>query len=341
MLQNLHLKRLTIGAIASSLVGFNPLPQTSQLNSTLPQNVAVRQTSSAREIALGDRPLVVATNSVTCGLTEEVAGNTIDLRCLIEPGADPHLYQPKPEDSKAIEQAKLILYGGYNFEPSLIKLIKATSNPAPKVAVNEVAVPQPQQFEEDGQTVTDPHVWHNAKNGIGIANAIANSLEKAFPNHAAKYTSNAKKLTSEIGQIDSWIGAQIKTIPAKQRKLVTTHDAMGYYSKAYGIPIEGALQGISTEEAPTAARVSELVKVIKQAGVPTIFAEKTINPRLIETVAREANVKVSERELYADGLGEKGTDGDTYQKMLIANTCAIANGLGGKCTPFVATSNSR
>jgi manganese/iron transport system substrate-binding protein len=169
MLQNLHLKLIMTGAIASSLVGFNPLPQTSQLNSTLPQNAAVRQTSSAREIAQSARPLVLATNSVTCGLTEEVAGNTIDLRCLIEPGADPHLYQPKPEDSKAIEQAELILYGGYNFEPSLIKLIKATSNPAPKGAVNEVAVPKPQQFEEDGETVTDPHVWHNAQNGIGIA----------------------------------------------------------------------------------------------------------------------------------------------------------------------------
>lgn len=201
MLQNLRFKSITIGAIAFGLVGFNPLPQTSQLNSTLLP--AFRQNGSTKEIAQSVRPLVVATNSITCGLTEAVAGNTVNLRCLIEPGADPHLYQPKPEDSKAIEQAKLILYGGYNFEPRLIKLIKATSNPAPRVAVNEVAVPQPQQFEEDGQTVTDPHVWHDAQNGIGITNAIANSLEKAFPNHAAKYTSNAKKLTSEISQIDA------------------------------------------------------------------------------------------------------------------------------------------
>lgn len=279
-------------------------------------------------------PLVVATNSVTCGLTQEIAANTIDLKCLIEPGADPHLYQPKPEDSKAIEQAQLILYGGYNFESGLIKLIKATSNPVPKVAVHEIGVPKPQQLEEDGQTVTDPHVWHNAQNGIRIANAIADSLSKAFPNHAAKYTSNTKQLTGELKQIDTWIKSQIQTIPPGQRKLVTTHDAMGYYANAYGIPIEGALQGISTEERPTAARVAELVKDIRKSGVPTIFAEKTVNPQLIEAVAREANVKVADRELYADGLGEPGTDGDTYPKMLVANTRTVVEGLGGNYAAF-------
>jgi manganese/iron transport system substrate-binding protein len=279
-------------------------------------------------------PLVVATNSVTCGLTQEIAANTIDLKCLIEPGADPHLYQPKPEDSKAIEQAQLILYGGYNFESGLIKLIKATSNPVPKVAVHEIGVPKPQQLEEDGQTVTDPHVWHNAQNGIRIANAIADSLSKAFPNNTAKYTSNTKQLTGELKQIDTWIKSQIQTIPPGQRKLVTTHDAMGYYANAYGIPIEGALQGISTEERPTAGRVAELVKDIRKSGVPTIFAEKTVNPQLIEAVAREAKVKVADRELYADGLGEPGTDGDTYPKMLVANTRTIVEGLGGSYAAF-------
>jgi manganese/iron transport system substrate-binding protein len=333
MLKNMYGNSIAV-AIASGLVGLNPM-QTIQPTSTLLQDAATRQVSSSQEIA-HERPLVVATNSITCGLTREVAGNTIDLKCLISSGADPHLYQPKPEDSKAIAQADLILYGGYDFEPGLIKLIKAASNPAPKVATHEIAVPKPQEFEQDGQTVTDPHVWHNAQNGIRIVDTISDSLEKVSPNNAARYTSNAKKLTSQISQIDTWIKSQIKTIPASQRKLVTTHDAMGYYSKAYGILIEGALGGISTEEAPTAARVRELVKDIKRSRVPTIFAEKTINPRLIQTVAREAKVKVSERELYADGLGEKGTEGETYQKMMIANTRTIVEGLSGKYTRFRA-----
>lgn len=307
----LTVKHIAAFAVAISLAGMNPL----------------REKAIAQKNNL---PLVVATNSVTCGLTQEIAANTVDLRCLIEPGVDPHLYQPKPEDSKAIEQARLILYGGYNFEAGLIKLIKATSNPAPKVAVNEIAVPKPQQLEEDGQTVADPHVWHDAQNGIRIAETISESLSKAFPHNAAKYTSNTKQLTGELKQIHTWIKSQIQTIPTQQRKLVTTHDAMGYYANTYGIPIEGALQGISTEERPTAARIAELVKSIRKSSVPAIFAEKTINPQLIETVAREANVKVADRELYADGLGEPGTDGDTYQKMLVANTRTIVEGLGGK-----------
>lgn len=228
----------------------------------------------------------------------------------------------------------MILYGGYNFEPDLIKLINATSNPAPKVAVDEVAVPKPQQFEDEGETVTDPHIWHNAQNGIRMAEAINKSLAQLEPNQAALYADNTQKLTTELTQIDTWIKSQIATIPAAQRQLVTTHDAFGYYSKAYNVPIKGALGGISTEEKPTPTRVTELVKTIKTAGVPTIFAETTINPKLIQTVAKEANVKVSDRELFADGLGEKGTEGDTYQKMLIANTETIVKGLGGKYTAF-------
>lgn len=281
-----------------------------------------------------EKPKVVATNSVLCDITQEIAQDTIDLTCLISPGTDAHVYEPTPNDRKAIEQANLILYGGYNFEPSLIKLIKATSNPAPKVAVDESAVPNPQTFQEDGQTEIDPHVWHNAQNGIRMVETVRENLEKVAPNNATEYKSNADKMTGELTQIDRWIKSQISTIPANQRKLVTTHDALGYYSKAYGIPIEGALQGINTEEKPAAARIKELVGVIKSAGVPTIFAETSINPKLIQSVANEATIKVSDKELYTDGLGVKGTEGETYTKMLVANTEAIVEGLGGNYTPF-------
>ncbi len=297
-------------------------------------------TSGAGAASTGDssaprvRPLVVATSSVVCDVTRQIAADTIDLKCLIAAGADPHEYEPKPEDSKAIEQAKLVLYGGYNFEHSLIKLIKASPNAAPKVAVNEVAVPNPQKFEDDGKIETDPHVFHNAKNGAQIAEVIGKKLSQLEPNNASLYEANAKKLADELTQIDTWIKSEIATIPAAQRKLVTTHDAFGYYSKPYGIPVVGALQGLSTEEKPTPKRVAELVKEIKAARVPTIFAEATINPKLIEAVAKEAKVKVADQDLFADGLGEKGSEGETYQKFFIANTKTIVEGLGGTYTPF-------
>ena len=291
-------------------------------------------TQSAGSPASGDRPLVVATHSVVCDLTRQIAADTVDLKCLIPAGADPHDYKPKPEDSKAIEQAKLILYGGYNFDHSLIKLIKASSNPAPKIAVHEAAVPNPQQFEDEGQTVTDPHLFHSAKNGVQIAAVISKNLSQLEPSHASLYAANARNVTDELTQIDAWIKSEIATIPAAKRKLVTTHDAFGYYSKAYGLPVVGALQGISTEEKPTPTRVTALVKEIKATNVPTIFAEASINPKLIEAVAKEANVKVADQELFADGLGEPGSLGDTYQKFLLANTKTIVEGLGGTYTPF-------
>jgi manganese/iron transport system substrate-binding protein len=323
----------------SLLLGINGC-RTSPQNQAASPSPTTTAASSAASPSAGDRPLVVATNTVVCDVTRQIAADTVNLKCLIAPGADPHEYQPNPEDSKAIEQAKLILYGGYNFEPQLIKLIKATSNPALKIAVDEQAVPNPQQFEEDGQTVTDPHVFHSAANGVKIAEVINQNLSQLEPTNASLYTENTRKLTDELSQIDTWIKAEIATIPAAQRKLVTTHDAFGYYSKRYGIPVVGALQGISTEEKATPTRVTELVKDIKTTGVPTIFAETTINPKLIDAVAKEANVKVAAQELFADGLGEKGSDGDTYPKLFLANTKTIVENLGGTYTPFQPKTSS-
>jgi manganese/iron transport system substrate-binding protein len=301
-----------------------------------PFGAATNSSSSQAPIAAaGKKPKVVVTNTVLCDLTNQIAASTIDLVCLLTPGSDPHIYKITPEARKSIEDAKLVMYGGYNFEPELIKTIKATSNPAPKVAIDEIAVPQPQQFEEDGKSTTDPHVWHNAQNGVKIVAVIETNLAKLVPAQAATYQQNTQKLIAEITQIDTWIRSQVSTIPAQQKVLVTTHDALGYYSKAYGIPV-AALEGVSTDDKPNAARARELVDKIKKTQVPTIYAELTLNPQLIQTIAQAAKVKVSTQEIYADGLGAIDSEGGTYQKMLIANTKAIVQGLGGKHTPFVA-----
>jgi manganese/iron transport system substrate-binding protein len=296
-----------------------------------------RSTKESREnpAANSGKPRVVVTTSVLCDLTKQIAAETIDLVCLLPPGSDPHIYQLTPAARQSIEDAKLILYGGYGFEQELIKAIKATSNPVPKVAVNEIAVPQPQQFTEDGNSASDPHVWHNAKNGAKIVETIANNLVKIAPNSSAIYKQNKQKLTSEIAQIDRWIKTEIDTILPANKVLFTTHDALGYYSKAYGIPV-AALEGLSTDERPNAARLRELIEKIRKTQVPTIFVEATVNPQSIETIAKETKVKISQQKIYADGLGEVNSAGGTYQKMLISNTKAIVEGLEGKYTPFVA-----
>jgi manganese/iron transport system substrate-binding protein len=159
-------------------------------------------------------------------------------------------------------------------------------------------------------------------------------LIEISPEDREIFTKNAAKLTQELQQLDSWIEQQIATIPENQRKLVTTHDAFQYYARAYGLEITGTLIGISTEEQPSAQTVSKLADSIRKSKVPAIFAETTINPKLITTVAEEAGVKLAENELYSDSIGAPGSDGDSYIKMLVSNTETIVNALGGKVTAF-------
>lgn len=323
---------LTVGLLASC-----------GTSNTTDQNNLTSNVTSATD---PKTPTVVATTTLLCDLTKKIAQDTVNLTCLLKPGVDAHVYEPLPEDRKAIENAKLILYSGYDLEPELIKLIEATSNPASKVAVAEEAVPKPLLGEEheepnhqegsEGEQVRDPHVWHNAENGVRMVEVIESNLEQLVPEKAELYRQNAQALKTQLTQIHSWIKSQIATIPQSDRKLITTHDAFGYYADAYGIPVAGVLQGLSTEEKPTATRVKEVVDEVKASSVPTIFPEVVVNPKLIEGVAKEAQVKISQQELFSDSLGEPGSKGDTYPKMLIANTQTIVEGLGGKFSAFQA-----
>ncbi len=291
-------------------------------------------TSPDSSNATGDgKPQVVATSTIIADLTEEVGGDEIQLTGILQPGTDPHVYEPTPKDSQVLEEADLILYNGYNLEPGLIKLMNAAGGKARKLAVGEV-VPPLQLDEGSKGKVPDPHVWGDVKNAIAMVNAIRDALIELSPEDKQEFTENAQQLTTELKQLDSWITQQIQTIPSDRRRLVTTHDAFQYYGQAYNIPIAGTLIGISTEEQPSAQTVKQLVDSIKKIGVPAIFAETTINPALIKTVAQEAGVKLAPRQLYSDSIGASGSEGDSYIKMMSANTQTIVEALGGQYTPF-------
>ncbi|NJL88062.1 MAG: zinc ABC transporter solute-binding protein [Leptolyngbyaceae cyanobacterium SM1_1_3] len=251
---------------------------------------------------------------------------------ILEPGADPHIYEPVPADSIAFEEADLILYNGYNLEPNLIKLMNAAGIQARKVAVAEGVTPL--DFNYQGRTVPDPHVWGSVQNVIQMVELIRDELIQLSPADAALFNQNAAALIAELQQLDRWITAQIQTIPASQRQLVTTHDAFQYYATAYGLEVTGTLIGISTEEQPSARTVQQLAESIQQLKVPAIFAETTINPQLISTVAAEAGVALAPTELYSDSIGAPGSEGDTYLKMMVSNTKTIVENLGGTYTPL-------
>lgn len=316
------------------------------------------------------KPQVVATHSVLCDLVQQLAAQQVALTCLIKPGTDPHTYAPTPQDRRAIESADLILTNGYGLEQQLLPLIQAAPNSIPKIAVAEVAVPQPltgkahdhnadHRAEEhgaedhraedhgvedhhsrgatahsDADSVTDPHVWHNAEHGVAMVNVLTQELSKLDPDQAETYRRQQGAIALELNQLHAWVKAQTATIPPKQRILFTTHDALGYYAQAYGLRLEGTLQGLSTEQSPAAARIKTLVDEIRASGVPTLFPEQNNASPVLQSVANSSGTQLSKLELASDGLGLPGSPTATYQTMLIQNTEVIVNGLGGKLQPF-------
>lgn len=282
------------------------------------------------------QPKVVASHNIICDLLQTVAQNTIDLTCLVGADRDPHTYRPTPSDRKAIEQAQLIFYGGYQLEPQISKLF--TDKEIPTVALYEQAVAEPivvEQGESEKPKTkpeSDPHVWHNIENTVAMVQLLQSIFLQANPNAAEQYLANSNTYIEQLWQLDAWIKNQITTIPEDKRVLVTTHDSLNYYVEAYYFNDYLTLQGLSAESSPTASQLRDLSTKIKEAGVPTIFAESTKSDRVIKNAARAADVKLSESPLYADGLGEA----KNYIEMMSHNTCAIVDGLGGKCKPFEA-----
>lgn len=290
------------------------------------------------ELAPGEaddsRPAVVATSTVIADWVAEVGGDQVALTGILQPGADPHVYEPVPADTIAFEDADLIFYNGYNLEPNLVRLLNAAGVDAQRVAVGEVVPPL--DLQKGTTTVPDPHVWGDVSNAVPMVETIRDQLIELAPDQADLFTANAAAYIAELEQLHSWVEIQTATIPPAQRQLVTTHDAFQYYANAYGLTVAGTLIGLSTEEQPSARTVQQLVAAIQGLGVPAIFAETTINPQLITTVANESGVALAPQALYSDSIGAPGSDGDSYLKMVAANTRSIVENLGGTVTasPF-------
>jgi manganese/iron transport system substrate-binding protein len=295
---------------------------------------------------------VVVSSDILCDLTEQVMGDTqemINLTCLMGPDQDPHTYATTPSDRKEIAQAQLFFYDGYNLSPTTAKLAESAEAGVKTVAVFEAAVPRPLMFEaghdhdhgdehgddhnhgnDSDQPQPDPHVWQDVELTIAAVDVIAAELGAIAPQHRDTYTTNADQFTATLTALDAWIGDQIATIPPEQRTLITTHASFNYFVQAYGLTQAEALQGVTTEETPSAATVKRLVEQIQAASVPAIFAEAVINDRTLQTVAREAGVNLAEARLFTGSTGTLGG----YVEMMVANTCAIATGLGGECQDF-------
>ncbi len=310
---------ITLTPLSIGLFGCN---HRSQVRHTSVTTISSKKTNQ-------NLPKVVATTNIICDLTKQITANTVSLKCLVPPKINPHLYQPKPEDSKAVDQAQLILFNGYNLEPNLIELIQNSTNSVPKIPVAEVAVSKPRRLKLNGKIVADPHVWHDVKNGIEMVKVINDNLAKLNPENASLYASKTKKINSELTQLDEWIKSRVASIPEKKRKFVTTHDAMSYYVRAYNLPFKRHLVSIDNNQKIVPKRIDTFANSIKKAKAKTIFSDTSTDSRLTESVARAANIKVSQRPLFTNTLGKSGSEVNSYQRMMTANTRTIVEALGG------------
>jgi zinc/manganese transport system substrate-binding protein len=270
---------------------------------------------------------VVATFSILGDLVQTVAGDNIQLHTLVGPDGDTHTYEPIPADGVALSQAQVIFENGLGFETWLDKLYTASASKATRVVVTSGVTPG--RFAIGAAAgETDPHAWQDVTYSMGMVNIIRDTLAAQDPAHAAAYQANAAAYLQQLQDLDSYIQRQSGSLPAARRKLVTNHDALGYFAKRYGYQVIGDVLGaISTEASePSAAEIARLIDEIKSAGVPAIFTENIENSAVISQVAQEAGVRVAP-PLYTDALGKPGTAGDSYLKMMRYNIGTIVAAL--------------
>ncbi len=286
--------------------------------------------SSSGDEANG-KPHVVATTTQAADLTRQVAGTRAGVHGLLRPNSDPHEYEPRPSDAKALAGAKLVIRSGGELDDWLAGLVKnAGGSPRELTLIDHV-------HELPGDSgKPDPHWWQDPQNAELAVAAIRDALTKADPAGRAEYERNATRYTTRLHRLDAGIRRCIDRVPRAQRKLVTSHDALGYYTHAYGIDLIGAvIPSRSSQAQPSAGDTARLVSTIKSEHVRTVFPESSLNPKLERAISREAGASVG-HALWADALGPRGSGGATYLDSMESNTAALVEGFSGgklRCRP--------
>lgn len=277
---------------------------------------------------------VVATTVQIGALAREIGGDRIALTVLMGPGVDPHDYELTADARKDVAAAGVILRNGVGLDAFLDGVLKSKDNQGKLTTVSEgVAIHDVHETsdhkEDDGHAHEDgdPHIWHDPANVKIMVDNIASALAKADETNAEAYRANAEKYKATLDETDAEIRKLIGTIPPANRKMVTNHDAFGYFIDAYGLEFVGAvIPGASTQSEPSAKDIAALVELIKREQVKAIFSESTVDPKVATQVARDTNVKIVDN-LYGDSLGDPGTPEATIHGMLLFNARLISEAL--------------
>lgn len=270
--------------------------------------------------AQGGTPLrVVASFSILADMVREVGGEDVSVSSLVGPNADAHVFEPSPSDVRQVAQARLVIINGLHFEGWMERLIKSSGYRGTLVVASRGIAPRQLGGEPD------PHAWQSLTNAHLYVENIRAALAAALPAKAQQIERRTAAYLQRIDALDRTVRKRFAAIPAAQRRVVTAHDAFGYFGAAYGVEFI-APQGWTTESEASAADVARIVRQIRAQRAQALFAENISDPRLLQRIAQESGAKVGGK-LYSDALSPPGTEADTYLKLFEHNAATLAAAL--------------
>ncbi len=271
---------------------------------------------------------IVASTTMVGDVVSQVGGKHIQLTVLYPVGADPHTFEPRPQDVAAIANAQIIFLNGLELEHSLQPVIDANATgKVVKVSDGVDVLPfSGSEATSQSQATSDPHTWMDPNLVKVWVNNIEAALTAQDPANAEDYAANAKSYLAQLTDLNAWIQNEVAQIPAENRKLVTDHENMGYFIHRYNFTLIGlVVDSLSTGASPSAQDLAKLEDLIRQQGVKAIFIGSTINPNLTDQVASDTGTKVI--TINTESLGEQGSDTATYIQFMQKLVTTIVNGL--------------
>ncbi len=272
---------------------------------------------------------VVATTTQVADFARVVGGDRVEVAQILKPNVDPHDYEPSPADVKAIREANVLVENGVGLEKWLDGAISSAGFAGTRVDTSQGVKIRPGNGDEE-EKQGDPHIWHNPQNAKIMTGNIEKALAAKDPADAAVFQANLAAYDTKLDALDAGIARQINSLPPADRKLVTNHDAFGYYVDRYQLTFVGSIiPSFDTSAELSGKDIDDLVTKIKETGVKAVFSESSLPPKTAEAIGRQAGVKVEagEDSLYGDTLGPQGSDGATYLQMEEHNTKTIVGAL--------------
>jgi zinc/manganese transport system substrate-binding protein len=276
---------------------------------------------SSDESSASGGPAVVASTTVVADLARNVAGDRADVTGILAANSDPHDYEPKPSDAEALAEADLVVVSGGDLDLWMGDLIESSGTDAPLVTLMDAVQTIP------GDEEADPHWWQDPRNAVRAVDTIRDRLIAVDPDGSDAYERNAREYAGQIERLDRRVADCWDQVPVGERKLVTSHDALGYYARRYGLEVVGStIPALTTQAQPSAGETAGLVDLIRSERVKAVFPELGVSTELEQAVADETGAEIG-GELYADSLGPDGSPGATYLGAVAANTEALVDGL--------------